>query len=95
MKDQSIDALRSGMTLALAHDISLGDDRVFRESLLLAKHSLSRASGTLTTGYKKEDRDLLRTGEDIANMADDLVDQMRRKSNSAKKRHRSEEGDDV
>jgi hypothetical protein len=95
MKDESIDALRSGMTLALAHDVSLGEDRIFRESLQQAKHHLSRASGTLTIGFKKEDTDLLRTAESIADMADDLVAQMERKSRPEKKRRRSGEADDV
>lgn len=96
MKDAAVDALRGGLPLVLAHDISLGDERVFRESLSQAKLSLQRASGTLTTGYKREDADLLRTGQAIADMADDLVAQMERKSRPGRRRQRSGgEGDDV
>ncbi|MFO0797090.1 MAG: ParB N-terminal domain-containing protein [Gemmataceae bacterium] len=96
MKDEGITALRSGLPLSLAHDISLGDERIFRESLQEAKLALQRASGTLTTGFKKEETDLLRTGEAIAEMADDIVAQMERKSRPQRRRQRSGgEGDDV
>ena len=39
-----------------------------------------RATGTLTTGFQKEHQDLLRTAREIAEIADDLVAQMERKS---------------
>lgn len=88
MNEGSIDALRGGLPLALAHDISLGDERIFRESLQQAKLALQRASGTLTTGYQKEDKDLLRTGNSVADLADDVVAQMERKSDLSARRRK-------
>lgn len=93
LNDSAVDALRGGLPLSVAKDVSLGDERIFRESLQQAKLALQRASGTLTTGYKKEDTDLMRTGVDIAELADDLVAQMERKSKASRKRRRDE--DDV
>lgn len=95
MRDEAIDALRSGLPLAIAHDVSLGDERVFREALQQAKRFLQRASGTLTTGFNKEDGDLLRTAQAIADLADDLVAQMERKSRPEKRRRRSGAADDA
>ena len=93
-KDAAIDTLRNGLPLQVARDVSLGDKRIFRQALQDAKYALQKATGTLTTGFQKEDQDLLRTGHEIAEIADDLVAQMERKS-SVRKRKRSEESEDV
>ena len=93
-KDAAIDTLRNGLPLHVARDVSLGDERIFRQALQDAKYGLQKATGTLTTGFKAEYLDLLRTGKEIADIADDLVAQMERKS-QPKKRKRSEESEDV
>lgn len=93
-KDNAIDTLRSGLPLQVAHDVSMGDERIFRQALQDAKLALQKATGTLTTGYKNEHSDLLRTGREIAEIADDLVAQMERKT-QPKKRKRSEEAENV
>lgn len=52
---QACDALRSGLSLQVSHEISIGDVRRFRESLTRAKEELQRAKGTVTIGYKGDD----------------------------------------
>jgi hypothetical protein len=86
MEEQAIAAIRNGLPLSIAHEVSLGDEQVFRKALQDAKHSLQKASGTLTTGFKAEHTDLLRTAEDIAEIADDLFGQMERKSQPRRRR---------
>lgn len=92
--DAAVDTLRSGLPLRVAKDVSLGDERLFRQALQDAKHALQKATGTLTTGFQSEQQDLLRTGREIADIADDLVAQMERKS-TTKRRKRAETTDDV
>ena len=53
--EAAIAALRSGLPLQVARDVSLGDERIFRQSLQSAKLSLQKASGTLTTGFTAYD----------------------------------------
>lgn len=93
-KDAAVDTLRNGLPLRVAKDVSLGDERLFRQALQDAKHALQKATGTLTTGFQSEQQDLLRTGREIADIADDLVAQMERKSR-VKKRKRAEPAGDV
>lgn len=71
-----IAALRSGLPLGVALDISKGDERLFRESLVEAKNALQSARGKLLTGYRGES-DLLATAEDILELADRIVQEMR------------------
>jgi hypothetical protein len=91
--DVAVDALRSGLPLGVAKDVSLGDERIFRESLQQAKLALQRASGTFVTGYKKEDADLMRTCQAIADMAEELLTQMLRKPRSPRNRRTEDEVD--
>ncbi|QDU23297.1 hypothetical protein [Urbifossiella limnaea] len=93
MKDNAIDTLRNGLPLKVAHDVSRGDERIFRESLQEAKRVLQTALGTLTTGFKREDTDLVRTANQIAELVDDIVEQMERKR-KPKRRHRMSEDDE-
>jgi hypothetical protein len=84
--DVATDVLRSGSPLRVARDVSIGDERIFRESLQQAKLALQKASGTLTTGFKPEQKDMLRLGSEIIDMAIDLNEQMERKSRPARKK---------
>jgi chemotaxis response regulator CheB len=86
--DAAIDTLRNGLPLKVAHDVSRGDERIFRESLQEAKRVLQTALGTLTTGFQKEDSELMRTATQICELADDILDQMERKC-SPRRRRRS------
>jgi hypothetical protein len=80
-------ALRKGLTLNVSLEISKGDDRVFRESLVAAKQSLQKARGTVLTGYDGSG-DLLETAEDIADLARSVLTDMQshQKLKPAKKR---------
>jgi hypothetical protein len=93
-KDSAIDTLRNNLPLNIAHDVSMGDDRLFRQALQDAKRNLQSASGTLTTGFKPENKDLLQTAEEIQEIATDLVEQMERKARP-KKRRQSEDAASV
>jgi hypothetical protein len=56
-------------------EISKGDERVFRESLVEAKQNLQKARGTVLTGYSGNE-DLRKTAEDIVELAQALVKDM-------------------
>ena len=84
---RALDALRSGYTLERSHEVSIGDERRFRESLTRAKDELQRAKGTVTTGYQG-DKILFNTGsvvindrgkELLAKIADSLRDNLNQK----------------
>ena len=77
--DDGIRALRDGLPLSVAHDISQGDQRIFRSSLQQAKQNLQKALGTLTTGYDKSDSETLKLAQDIEDLARDLVDAMQQR----------------
>ncbi|HET6247174.1 MAG TPA: ParB/Srx family N-terminal domain-containing protein [Tepidisphaeraceae bacterium] len=72
------ESLRAGLPLALALEASYGDERVFQNSLVQAKEALQKARGTLSTGFTAG-RELLDLGENIADLANDLLSEMRRK----------------
>lgn len=64
-------ALRKGLPLSVSLDISKGDERVFRESLVEAKQNLQKARGTVLTGYDGNE-DLLKTADEIVELAQAL-----------------------
>jgi len=70
-------ALRSGISLARAYAISLGDARRFEEALAQAKDALQEAKGTVSTGYKGNP-ELLTQMDSIAKLTESLHDEMRR-----------------
>lgn len=75
---EALAALRRGEGLSVA--IQLGRPSVtrFEESLLRAKQGLERARGLLTVGYDGSEA-LLRVAGTVANLADDLYEEMHRK----------------
>jgi len=95
LKDNAIDTLRKGLPLQVAHDVSRGDERIFRESLQQAKLVLQTALGTLTTGYKIENTELVRTANEIGELVDAIIEQMERKSKPKRKRRLAEDDDNV
>lgn len=74
---ESLAAIRSGVSLDQALELTRPASTVLEESLLAAKRELLRAHGYLTTGYDKSE-DLLRIAGTVAKLADDLYDQMER-----------------
>jgi hypothetical protein len=70
-------ALRKGLPLEVSLEISKGDERVFRESVVSAKLGLQKARGTVLTGYDKS-QDLLESVKEIQGLADALIEDMER-----------------
>jgi len=79
LTDAGVKALRDGLPLSVAHDISQGDERIFRQALQQAKQALQKAHGTLTTGYASGEDDILRLAEDVDSLAHALVEAMEAK----------------
>jgi hypothetical protein len=79
LSEDGVKALRDGLPLGVAHDISQGDERIFRQSLQQAKQALQKAHGTLTTGFGADDPAAMTLAEDIEKLANDLVDAMEAK----------------
>ncbi len=79
LSDVGIRALRDGLPLTVARDISQGDERVFRQALQQAKQNLQKALGTMTTGYSPQDAEALKLAQEVEDLARDLVDGMSKK----------------
>ncbi len=69
------DALRAGLPLQVAVDAGKGDERILREAMASAKHSLHTAVGTVRTGYDGKN-DLKEAAEDIYSLSGKLLDDM-------------------
>lgn len=80
---QALTALRSGISLARAYAISLGDARRFEEALAQAKDALQEAKGTVSTGYKGN-LELLAQMESIVKLTVSLEEEMRQIAKRAK-----------
>ena len=76
LTDAGVKALKDGFPLSVAHDISQGDARLFRQALQQAKQALQKALGTLTTGFSSTDTDMTNVAEEVRNLANDLLDAM-------------------
>ncbi len=70
--------LRREGQLAHAFEVSRSTTRRFEEALIQTKVELQRARGLLTVGYDGSE-ELLRVAGSVANLADDLYEEMRRK----------------
>jgi hypothetical protein len=77
--DKGIKALRDGLPLAVAEDISIGDERLFSKSIQQAKIALQKALGTVTTGFSTDDSDSLKVASDVDSLAHDLLEAMMQK----------------
>ncbi|MDE0025599.1 MAG: hypothetical protein OXP69_14405 [Spirochaetaceae bacterium] len=75
---ESVAALRDGVDLEFAFEISRPSSTVFEEALLAAKRHLQKAHGLLTTGYTGS-QELLRITGSVVNLAYDLYEEMERK----------------
>jgi hypothetical protein len=76
LEEAGVKALRDGLPLSVAHDISQGDERIFRQALQQAKQALQKAHGTLTTGYASGEDDILKLAEDVDSLSRALIDAM-------------------
>ncbi len=81
-------ALRKGLPLKVAMDIGKGDEHLFREALIAAKQSLQEARGKLLTGFEGE-VDLLRTAQEIVDLADSIHREMTKVRSERPKKQRS------
>ena len=87
---EALAALRRGMELSIAYEVSRPPPNVFEESLMAAKQHLERARSTLSTGYDGSN-ELLRIAGAVADLADDLHTEMERKSRPGRRRRRPSE----
>lgn len=88
-KPNGLAALRQRLPLQVSREISKGDDRILRESLVAARQSLQTARGKVITGFRDQ-TDLVKIVTDIQDLAYAIEDDMSR----TKRRGRSRHGDD-
>jgi hypothetical protein len=88
---ESLAALRGGVNLQTAFEISRPSSNVFEESLLASKRNLERARGLLSTGYDGSNQ-LLRIANEVADLAEDLWSEMDRKTRPARPKRRRSSG---
>lgn len=72
---RSVSALRSGLSLQTAHDISIGDERRLRDSLARAEEELRRARGSVLQGFGGES-DLLELIQSVVLLATNIQREM-------------------
>lgn len=76
---EAIHALRDGVPLIQAFEISQPKDITFEQSLLEAKRALQKAQSYQTEGFDGKDESLLRQAATIAKIADELYEFMENK----------------
>jgi hypothetical protein len=86
---EAIAALRDGADIATAFELSRPASAVFEEALLKSKRELTKARANLTTGYDGSE-ELLRIAGTVAELADDIYNEMDRKRNPGKKKRLTE-----
>ncbi len=87
---ESLAALRKGVALDKAFEISRPPEAVFEEAVFAAKRELGAAAAYLASGYSGSE-ELLRTAGTVAEMAATLYDEMERKRSGEQKRVRMTE----
>lgn len=85
LSDDGVKALKDGLPLSVARDISLGDERIFKQSLRDAKLAMQRALGTMTTGYDPLETENLTLAHELESLARDLVDGMAQKKSKGER----------
>ena len=88
---EALAALRGGYSLEIAFEATRPSSSIFEESLLAAKRNLEKARALLSTGFDGSE-ELLRAAGTVANIADDLYEEMERKSNRGRKKRIAESG---
>ena len=87
---EGIAALRAGIEINRAFEISRPPSTVFEESIHTAKRELEKARSMLSTGYDGSAQ-ILSVADDVAELANDLYDEMLRK-NQPRRRRRDKRG---
>ena len=82
---EAVAALRDGICLDVAFELSRPAPTVFEEALLDAERDLQKARRLLSTGYAGS-RDLLGITGTIADLAGDLYDEIERKHRPRRRR---------
>jgi len=77
LSPNGVAALRQGMPLRTAHEISRGDEELFREALVKAKDAMQSARGKMLHGYTG-DLGLLNMAKEVYELASDLLEEMNR-----------------
>jgi len=72
-------ALKDGVALQLAYDISQPKDITFEQSLLEAKRALQKTQSYLTEGFDGNNTQLLKQAGTVAEIAEDIYDNMEKK----------------
>ncbi len=94
---EALYALRDGVQLVVAYEISQPKDETFEQSLLEAKRALQKAQSYQTEGFDGKDETMLKLAASVAKIADELYEGMEQKwkslqdSNVVKKRLFSED----
>jgi hypothetical protein len=81
--DRGVTALRKGVPLQRAFEISVGDERRFSDALALAKESILQAKATVTTGYKG-DTEQYEIVTDILSVINSMREEMKTKRRGRK-----------
>lgn len=76
---EAVLALKDGVSLLQAYEISQPKGVTFEQSLLEAKRALQKAQSYLTEGFDGKDESLLKHAATIAEIAEDLYDSMEKK----------------
>ena len=84
--EEALAALRSGSSLAAAHEMSRPSSTLFEEALYASKRELEKARSMLSTGYNGSDN-LLRVADAVADLANDLYEEMERKRMPRRRKH--------
>jgi transcriptional regulator with XRE-family HTH domain len=80
---EAVVALRDGVSLIQAYEISQPKNKTFEQNLLEAKRALQKAQSFLTEGFDGKDENLLKHAATIAEIADDLYEAMEKKWKSS------------
>ncbi len=80
---EAVLALKDGVSLIQAYEISQPKDKTFEQNLLEAKRALQKAQSYLTEGFDGKDENLLKQAATIAQIADDLYEAMEKKWKSS------------
>ncbi len=76
---EAIHALRDGIPLHTAYEISQPKDETFEQSLLEAKRALQKAHSYQTEGFDGKDETLMKQAASLAKLADELYELMEQK----------------
>ncbi len=93
---EAIHALRDGVPLYQAYEISQPKEETFEQSLLEAKRALQKSHSYQTEGFDGHDENLMKQATSIVNLAEELYELMEKKylslKDSGKKKRLFDEG---